>query len=213
MPTCECGYKESGRYFKGKVCPKCNEPQFPKNISSAKKKKVLFSEESFVKQEQKEIEPTTNFNGLLTKPTIEKTGMIEEYSIPELQPDLAKLESIEKSSINKIVLSADEWKLLTIEIYTVAHEMLRELNPEYYDSKTAQKLRDLNAKLSSIVLSSKEVNPIRILLFTNLLYVLPALKGIVPKRKRKKEKEEKETIIEKPKRDRRKSSNEEFYDE
>lgn len=209
MPTCECGFKESGRYFKGKVCPKCGEPQFPDTISSSSKKPVLFATESFVKQEKEIIEESTNFNGLLTKPLKQETYQTDEYSIPQLDTDLEK---IEDKDIDKITLSVDDWKLLTIEIYGVAHEMLRDMNPEYYDSKTAQKLRDLNARLSAIVLSSKEVNPIRILIFTNLLYCLPALKSLVPSRRKKTEKEEKEK---EPKRKilSRKEPNSEFYDE
>lgn len=208
MPTCQCGFKESGRYFKGKICPKCSEPQFPDTISSATKKPVLFATDSFVKQEKEVIEENSSFNGLLTKPTIAKETIDESYSIPQLEPDLEKLDSV---SINKIILSAKEWELLTLEVYSVAHEMLRDLNPEYYDSKTAEKLRDLNAKLASIVLSSKEVNPVRILLFTNLLYCLPALKGLVPKRKQK-EKDEKKSDKTKRK-TKEPQPNNEFYDE
>lgn len=208
MPTCECGHKESGRYFLGKVCPKCNKAQFSDTMTSVKNKPILFSTEKFVKQEEI-IEEKPKFNGLLSKSEIFETEEMSDYSIPKLEPDLEKLEKI---GLEKITLSVDDWKLLTIEIYGVANEMLFDLNPEYYTSKTARKLRDLNVKLSAIVLSSKKVNPMRILLFTNLLYILPALKGLVTSRK--KEKTESKETTEKTKRKKIiKDSNEEFYSE
>lgn len=196
MPSCkECGHRQSGRYFLNKVCPKCGEKQFP-NIKSSKDKPVLFGDEPILDNYEKE---ENNYNGLLgissslpLPQTSETIPQSDTYDIPSFD----KLESIEtKEDFDTVLLTSSEWKVLTVEIYITIEGMLKNLNPEFYNSPTAQNLRDLNAKLTAIVLSAKRVNPLKILILTNFLYILPAFKGLAKKRK----KEEKEEIVESPK--------------
>lgn len=212
MPTCDsCGFKESGRYFKNKRCPKCDEKQFP-NIKSSKDKPVLFTDEPILDNYEKEV---NNYNGLLgvsanlpLPQTSETIPEMDSYSIPSLD----KLEAIQtKEDFETVLLTSSEWKVLTIEIYLTIESMLKKLNPEFYNSPTAQNLRDLNAKLTAIVLSAKRVNPLKILILTNFLYIIPAFKGLA----KKKDKEEKEEIEESPKVEKKKvdskNPNDEFY--
>lgn len=198
MPTCEnCGHKESGRYFKDKICPNCKESQFPTMITSRNSKPILESEESLIGDTLDNVEKETNsYSGILgNSHKVEEIKESEEsYSIPTMET-FDRLEKLEESEdFDKITLTSSEWKVLTIEIYVTVESMLKNLNPEFYSSQTAQNLRNLNAKLSAIVLSAKKVNPMRILLLTNFLYILPAIRGLGKK------KEEKEIIPEKPKR-------------
>lgn len=222
MPTCdnpECGYKESGRYFKNKVCPKCDKPQFPSRANSIDDipESPILEDLSFNDMATKSDSEYGGFLGNSDNSNYANYNETESYGIPEMS-SLDKLDNVQDSSdIGKVVLSSSEWRLLTLEIYGTIESMLKTANPEFYNSESAQNLRNLNARLSAIVLSSKEVNPMRILLLTNIIYILPALRGLNKKksvRSTKQQKGEFDTTTQKHKEPQTLSKpNKEFYND
>jgi hypothetical protein len=182
MPTCQnCGHSKSGQWFKGKICPNCEEPQEKNNIIEKTDLKKMETETII---EQKETNDLEDF--FVEDNSKELYG--EEYS-----SELPQEEIVEEKA--KTTLDIETWEILTAEIYSTANEMLKDLNPDFYNSNKAKKLQETNAKLSAVILADKEVNPIVLLAFSNILYILPAIKGLF-KKEEIKEKEEKEELQE-----------------
>lgn len=178
MPTCiKCGHSKSGQWFKNKKCPVCNESQETDKI---KESTITNNVQNVVIEEKEEKDDLEElFN------TSQDSDLYGE-DIPTISE-----ETEEKPKTQKTTLDAEMWETLTTELYRTANELLKPLNPEFYESKQAESLVKTNAKMSAVILADKEVNPLVLLAFSNILYILPAIKGLFKKDK-KEESEESE---------------------
>lgn len=171
MPTCKkCNFSKSGKWFKNKICPECNELQ-----------------EIDITQFDFDINDETDFNNseeLLIKPTEalleDSYEMITEESLLEDQEKEITIGEplIDKTEKEKFSFSKKTWLIMVARIYKTLDKMLYKLNPTFYASDEAKELRDMNAEIMSMVLEEKEVNPILLLILGNLLYISPAIVGL-----------------------------------